>query len=86
MVMIRDILMYMDRVYVQQHSVPSVYNLGLAIFRDQVWSRHEKFPIDTDATLIFRLSDAQRFVLIYVNYFLIWSLESAVEKLWTVAP
>jgi cullin 3 len=36
MVMIRDILMYMDRVYVQQHSVPSVYNLGLAIFRDQV--------------------------------------------------
>ena len=34
--MIRDILMYMDRVYVQQHSVDSVYNLGLSIFRDQV--------------------------------------------------
>lgn len=36
MVMIRDILMYMDRVYVQQHSVDNVFNLGLIIFRDQV--------------------------------------------------
>ena len=36
MVMIRDILMYMDRVYVQQHNVENVYNLGLSIFRDQV--------------------------------------------------
>ena len=36
MVMIRDILMYMDRVYVQQNNVDNVYNLGLLIFRDQV--------------------------------------------------
>ncbi|XP_055710356.1 cullin-3 isoform X2 [Phlebotomus papatasi] len=36
MVMTRDILMYMDRVYVQQHDVDNVYNLGLNIFRDQV--------------------------------------------------
>lgn len=36
MVMIRDILMYMDRVYVQQKHVDNVYNLGLIIFRDQV--------------------------------------------------
>lgn len=36
MVMIRDILMYMDRVYVQQNDVDNVYNLGLNIFRDQV--------------------------------------------------
>lgn len=36
MVMIRDILMYMDRVYVQQNDVDNVYNLGLIIFRDQV--------------------------------------------------
>ena len=36
MVMIRDILMYMDRVYVQQQNVENVYNLGLCIFRDQV--------------------------------------------------
>lgn len=36
MVMIRDILMYMDRVYVLQNSVDNVYNLGLIIFRDQV--------------------------------------------------
>ncbi|GAB6020164.1 Cullin-3 [Chamberlinius hualienensis] len=36
MVMIRDILMYMDRVYVQQNNVDNVYNLGLNIFRDQV--------------------------------------------------
>ena len=38
MVMIRDILMYMDRVYVQQNNVDNVYNLGLIIFRDQVMS------------------------------------------------
>lgn len=36
MVMIRDILMYMDRVYVQQNDVDNVYNLGLVVFRDQV--------------------------------------------------
>ncbi|KAL1123778.1 hypothetical protein AAG570_001551 [Ranatra chinensis] len=36
MVMIRDILMYMDRVYVQQNDVDNVYNLGLILFKDQV--------------------------------------------------
>lgn len=36
MVMIRDILMYMDRVYVQQNNVDNVYNLGLNLFRDHV--------------------------------------------------
>jgi cullin 3 len=36
MVMIRDILMYMDRVYVQTHNLESVYNLGLILFRDTV--------------------------------------------------
>lgn len=34
--MIRDILMYMDRVYVKQNEFDNVYNLGLIIFRDQV--------------------------------------------------
>lgn len=36
MVMIRDILMYMDRVYVQQNNCDNVYNLGLILFRDKV--------------------------------------------------
>ena len=36
MVMIRDILMYMDRVYVQQNNCDNVYNLGLSLFRDRV--------------------------------------------------
>ncbi|XP_019733322.1 cullin-3-B-like isoform X1 [Hippocampus comes] len=35
-IMIRDILMYMDRVYVQQNSVENVYNLSVVEFRDQV--------------------------------------------------
>lgn len=39
MVMIRDILMYMDRVYVKQNDFDNVYNLGLIIFRDQVSHR-----------------------------------------------
>jgi len=36
MLMIRDILMYMDRVYVTQNNVPSVYDLGLELFRRNV--------------------------------------------------
>lgn len=36
MVMIHAILMYMDRVYVKQNKVDSVYNLGLIIFKKQV--------------------------------------------------
>lgn len=36
MVMIRDILMYMDRVYVAQNNCEGVYNLGLILFRDNV--------------------------------------------------
>lgn len=36
MTMIRDILMYMDRVYVAQSNVDNVYNLGLILFRDNV--------------------------------------------------
>ncbi|XP_059478079.1 cullin-3 [Neocloeon triangulifer] len=45
MVMIRDILMYMDRVYVQQNDVDNVYNLGLSIFRDQV----VRYPVIGDS-------------------------------------
>ncbi|KAI1702469.1 cullin family domain-containing protein [Ditylenchus destructor] len=36
MVMIRDILMYMDRVYVTQQGVEPVYQMGLAIFREEI--------------------------------------------------
>lgn len=36
MTMIRDILMYMDRVYVQQNKLENVYNLGLILFRDSI--------------------------------------------------
>ena len=37
MVMIRDILMYMDRTYVQQQRRRTVYDLGLHLFRTTVW-------------------------------------------------
>lgn len=36
MVMIRDILMYMDRAYVDQNKKMPVYDLGLQLFRDHV--------------------------------------------------
>ena len=49
--MIRDILMYMDRVYVQQHKVENVYNLGLSIFRDQV-VRSPKIRVHLKTTLL----------------------------------
>lgn len=39
MVMIRDILMYMDRTYVVQNKKTPVYDMGLEIFRDAI-ARH----------------------------------------------
>ena len=36
MIMIRDILMYMDRVYVSGQKLDPVYNLGVILFRDNV--------------------------------------------------
>lgn len=36
MMMIRDILMYMDRIYLQNCNVDNVYNVGLNLFRDHV--------------------------------------------------
>lgn len=37
MTMIRDILMYMDRIYIQQSKRRPVYELGLHLFRVTVW-------------------------------------------------
>lgn len=51
MVMIRDILMYMDRVYVQQNDVENVYNLGLQIFREEI-VRHERIRTHLRETLL----------------------------------
>ena len=48
MVMIRDILMYMDRVYVHANNCENVYNLGLILFRDKVKSNSNikiNFPV-----------------------------------------
>lgn len=36
MLMIRDILMYMDRVFVVHNNTATVYDLGLALFRDNI--------------------------------------------------
>ncbi|GBB95576.1 hypothetical protein RclHR1_02570010 [Rhizophagus clarus] len=44
MLMIRDILMYMDRVYAKTANVPLVYDLGLDLFRDTI-VRSQKYPI-----------------------------------------
>ncbi|CAG8512957.1 3575_t:CDS:10 [Acaulospora morrowiae] len=44
MLMIRDILMYMDRVYAKSATVPLVYDLGLELFRDTI-VRSQKYPI-----------------------------------------
>ncbi|CAH1757893.1 5416_t:CDS:10 [Entrophospora sp. SA101] len=46
MLMIRDILMYMDRVYAKSANVPLVYDLGLELFRDTI-VRSQKYPIQT---------------------------------------
>ncbi|KAJ3297596.1 hypothetical protein HK104_000336, partial [Borealophlyctis nickersoniae] len=44
LLMIRDILLYMDRVYVPVAKVPLVYDLGLDLFRDVV-IRSKTYPI-----------------------------------------
>ncbi|GAM26563.1 hypothetical protein SAMD00019534_097380 [Acytostelium subglobosum LB1] len=36
MIMVRDILMYMDRTYVEQSKIPTVYEMGLILFRNDV--------------------------------------------------
>jgi cullin 3 len=41
MLMIRDILMYMDRVYVLHNNVSTVYDLGLRLFKDNI-AKHPK--------------------------------------------
>lgn len=51
MVMIRDILMYMDKVYVKNNEVDSVYNLGLVLFRDII-VRHERIKDHLRETLL----------------------------------
>lgn len=44
MVMIRDILMYMDRTYVTQQKRRTVYDLGLHLFRVTVWEHPSVSP------------------------------------------
>eukprot|EP00551_Chaetoceros_affinis_P004249 CAMPEP_0203664768 /NCGR_PEP_ID=MMETSP0090-20130426/2117_1 /ASSEMBLY_ACC=CAM_ASM_001088 /TAXON_ID=426623 /ORGANISM="Chaetoceros affinis, Strain CCMP159" /LENGTH=803 /DNA_ID=CAMNT_0050528119 /DNA_START=41 /DNA_END=2452 /DNA_ORIENTATION=- len=39
MIMVKDILMYMDRTYVAQHRRKPVYDLGLHLYRLTVWER-----------------------------------------------
>eukprot|EP00029_Vermamoeba_vermiformis_P007606 TRINITY_DN3335_c0_g1_i1.p1 TRINITY_DN3335_c0_g1~~TRINITY_DN3335_c0_g1_i1.p1 ORF type:complete len:736 (+),score=314.22 TRINITY_DN3335_c0_g1_i1:44-2251(+) len=56
MLMIRDILMYMDRVYVTQSNVPSVYDLGLSLFRTNI-ARNPKIK---DRLLKVLLANVQR--------------------------
>ncbi|CAG8759096.1 13623_t:CDS:2, partial [Dentiscutata erythropus] len=46
MLMIRDILMYMDRVYAKSANVPLVYELGLELFRDTI-VRSTIYPIQS---------------------------------------
>lgn len=36
MLMISDVLMYLDRVYLETHGMDNIYTLGLKLFRDLV--------------------------------------------------
>lgn len=59
MMMIRDILMYMDRIYVTQSSVDNVYNVGLNLFRDYVIN-HSHIRDQLKNTLLKQVSDERR--------------------------
>lgn len=59
MMMIRDILMYMDRIYVTQSSVDNVYNVGLNLFRDYVIN-HSHIRDQLRNTLLQQVSDERQ--------------------------
>jgi cullin 3 len=40
MAMIRDILMYLDKIYVESSDLDNFFNLGIILFRDKVLSVH----------------------------------------------
>ena len=48
MIMVRDILMYMDRTYIQQQRRRPVYELGLHLFRITVWEHPRVQPRVTE--------------------------------------
>ena len=48
MQMIRDILMYLDRTYVEHNNKMPVYDAGLECFLDRV-ARHERIKAGTGA-------------------------------------
>ncbi|KAI9106100.1 Cullin [Phlyctochytrium arcticum] len=56
MLMIRDILMYMDRVYVKAADVAPVYDMGLMLFRDEI-IRTKSHPIHQNLmdTILYRI-------------------------------
>lgn len=51
MASIRDILMYMDRYYVQTNGVPQVYDLGLVLFKENI-ARHVRIKDRLSSTLL----------------------------------
>ncbi|KAG2185317.1 hypothetical protein INT44_002107 [Umbelopsis vinacea] len=51
MIMIRDILMYMDKKHVKPANMPLVYDMGLELFRDKV-IRSQKHPIQAQLTAV----------------------------------
>lgn len=59
MCMIRDILMYMDRIYVQGCNVDNVYNVGLNLFRDHVIN-HPHIRDHLRQTLLTQVSNERR--------------------------
>lgn len=38
MAMIRDILMYLDRIYVESNDMDNIFNMGLVLFREKVFN------------------------------------------------
>src|SRR6218665_89942 len=66
MIMIRDILMYMDRVYVAQNQLSSIYNLGLIFFRDQL-VRHDVIREKMRNTILEMIHTERRGELINVS-------------------
>ncbi|KAJ1957372.1 hypothetical protein EC988_000865 [Linderina pennispora] len=61
MLMIKDVLMYVDKVFVSNARLPCVYDMGMHVFRDQVFQGAEfRLDLITTTTLLSQIARERR--------------------------
>ncbi|KAI9477450.1 hypothetical protein LPJ78_001655 [Coemansia sp. RSA 989] len=61
MLVIRDVLMYVDKVYVKDAQLPAVYDMGMNVFRDQVLlASHKRLCVEVTKSVLSQISSERR--------------------------